>query len=77
VRWKRRLDAFDQYDHSLKVEDLTVGNYGHFSSLGNKIVADYLLNYLNSQGFSDKARVSKAIQQEVERGGDWRLGTEQ
>jgi len=44
------LDAFVAYDPNVPRDQLTVGQWGHYSRLGNKIVASYLQDYLRKEG---------------------------
>jgi len=43
------LDAFVAYDADVPRDQLTVGRWGHYSRLGNKIVASSLQNYLRKE----------------------------
>ena len=61
------LDAFIQYDPQVKTADLTVGTWGHLSPLGNKIVADYLLRYLQQEGPLTRARTRDQARHELKR----------
>jgi hypothetical protein len=61
------LDAFIQYDPQVKTEDLTVGTWGHLSPLGNKIVADSLLQYLQQEGLLTRTQSRDQAGQELKR----------
>ncbi len=50
IRYLDILDALVAYDPTLPVDQLTVGRWGHFSRLGNNIVATYLKQYLKDEG---------------------------
>lgn len=49
-RYLDQLDALAAYDPDLPKDQLTVGPWGHYSRLGNKIVASYLHSYLRKAG---------------------------
>jgi hypothetical protein len=48
-RYLDQLDALVAYDPHVPEDQLTV-DWGHFSRLGNKIVASYLQDYLRKEG---------------------------
>ncbi|GJL70798.1 MAG: hypothetical protein NPIRA06_34330 [Nitrospirales bacterium] len=43
------LNAFIAYDPRLPKDQLTVGQWGHYSRLGNSVVATFLQDYLNKE----------------------------
>ena len=49
-RYLDGLDAFVAHDPNVRVDQLTVGKWGHYSRLGNEIVAKYRQRSLNDQG---------------------------
>lgn len=49
-RYLDQLDALVAYDPNVPRDQLTVGQWGHYSRLGNKIVATSLQNYLKKEG---------------------------
>jgi hypothetical protein len=49
-RYLDLLEAFVAYDAEVPKDKLTVGGWGHYSRLGNQIVANYLDQYLVTQG---------------------------
>ena len=49
------LDAFVAYDPHVPRDQLTVGSSGHYTRLGNKIVASYLQSYLMKEGLVSRA----------------------
>jgi hypothetical protein len=51
------LDAFVAYDSNVPKDQLTVGMWGHYSPLGNKIVASSLHSYLQKDSLVSKARI--------------------
>ena len=58
------LDAFVADDPRVLVDRLTVGQWGHYSQLGNEIVATHLQRYLNDQGLVSRD-VIKALTRAV------------
>lgn len=58
------MTAFEQYDSQIPVEKLTVGRWGHYSILGNELVAAYVLNYLKEHGLDEKRAVATQIAEE-------------
>jgi hypothetical protein len=58
------LDAFAVHDPRVLVDRLTVGKWGHYSQLGNEIVAKQFQRYLNDQGLVSRD-VIKALTRDV------------
>jgi hypothetical protein len=55
------LDAFVAYDADVPKDKLTVGRWGHYSPLGNKIVGHYLHDYLIEQGWISRDIIKASI----------------
>jgi hypothetical protein len=49
-RYLDMLDAFVAHDPHVPVDRLTIGQWGHYSQLGNEIVAKHFQRYMNDQG---------------------------
>lgn len=60
------LDAVAPYEPTHSMRDLTV-QWGHFSPLGNQIIAEYIEQYLIEHYSLDVKKVSLAIERERER----------
>jgi len=60
------LNALDSYNSRYSVADLTVA-WGHYSPIGNTIIANYILAQLKSLDLVDPSKVSQAVQQERQR----------
>ena len=63
-RYLDMLDAFVAHDPRVLVDRLTIGQWGHYSQLGNEIVAKHLQRYLNDQGLVSRD-VIKALTRAV------------
>jgi len=50
ARYLDMLDGFVAHDPQVRVDQLTVGMWGHYSRLGNEIVARHVQRYLDDQG---------------------------
>ena len=66
-RYIDTLSALEPYYSRYSVGQLTVGNWGHYSPLGNKIVAEYILAQLKTWGLVDAAHANEAAQRERQR----------
>ena len=62
------MDAFKPYAKTYTVEELTKA-WGHYSPLGNQIVASYLSTQLKAWRFDDVSKVNEAVQLELTRKG--------
>jgi hypothetical protein len=60
-------DALEPHYSRYSVGQLTVGNWGHYSPLGNKIVAEYILAQLKAWDLLDPAKANAAAQREQQR----------
>jgi hypothetical protein len=56
-RYLDQLNAFVAYDPQLPKDRLTVGPWGHYSRLGNKIVASNLHDYLLKEGLVSRGAI--------------------
>jgi len=63
------LDAFVAYDADVARDQLTVGVWGHYSQLGNKIVANSLQIYLSKEGLVSRDAI-KAFTREARANGN-------
>ena len=55
------LDALVAFDSALPTDRLTVGKWGHFSRLGNSIVATFLQDYLNNEKLTVRDNIKKLV----------------
>ncbi|HSF08452.1 MAG TPA: hypothetical protein VLA60_03500, partial [Nitrospirales bacterium] len=55
------LDALVAFDSALPTDRFTVGKWGHFSRLGNSIVATFLQNYLNNEKLTVRDNVKNLV----------------
>ena len=55
------LDALVAFDSALPTDRLTVGKWGHFSRLGNSIVATFLQDYLNNEKLTARDNVKNLV----------------
>jgi hypothetical protein len=62
-RYLDLLDALAAYDPQVPKDKLTVGRWGHYSRLGNQIVANYLYRYLVTQGLLSRDVVTSVNMQ--------------
>lgn len=58
------MAAFMRHDPELKSEDVTVGRWGHYNGLGNRIVADFVLQYLHAQDILSPTLVRRKVSEE-------------
>jgi hypothetical protein len=65
-RFLDALDALKPYESSHAIEDLVV-EWGHYSPLGSRILAQHIVAYLSEQGLADPAAVERAVRSERER----------
>ena len=65
------LDAFAGYDSDVPKDELTVGRWGHYSRLGNKIVANSLESYLRKEGLVSRDAI-KSFTREARANGNCR-----
>ena len=59
------LDAFEPENDRYTIGDLTRA-WGHYSPLGNRLVARYILDRLNDWGFADRETVEAAKRRELQ-----------
>ena len=57
------LDALEPYESRLSVDDL-VENWGHYSPLGNRIIARYIYRNLKNWGLTDLSKLKKTIEEQ-------------
>ncbi len=55
------LAAFEKYEETYSVEDLAVGKWGHYSPLGNRIIAEYVDSFLKTNQLTTKVKIRKAL----------------
>ncbi|WNM57636.1 SGNH/GDSL hydrolase family protein [Candidatus Nitrospira allomarina] len=55
------LDALVAFDSALPTDRLTVGQWGHYSHLGNSIVATFLQDYLNNEKLTVRDNVKNLV----------------
>lgn len=60
------LGALEPYESRYTVDDL-VRDWGHYSPLGNKIIAEYMSAYLKNWDLMDKSKLDEALQSERKR----------
>ena len=60
------LDALEPYNSRYSVAQLTVA-WGHYSPIGNTIIANYILTQLKAWDLVDPSKVNQAVQQERQR----------
>jgi hypothetical protein len=65
-RFVDALKAFEPYESRYRIEDVSQ-NWGHYTPLGNQIVADYILGQLKTFDLLDPGKVRDAIATERER----------
>jgi hypothetical protein len=63
-RFVDSMKSFTDYDPRLRVEDLTADHYGHYSRLGNSIIAGSLLRFLEQHGLTSRNFVKQKIKEE-------------
>jgi hypothetical protein len=57
------LDAFVEHESTLSVDRLTVGKWGHYSRLGNALVATHLQQYLNTEKLAVKDNIKALVRE--------------
>lgn len=62
-RYLDQLDALVAYDPHVPKDQLTVGPWGHYSRLGNKIVANYIQDYLGKAGLVSRDAIKSLIRE--------------
>ena len=65
-RYIDALNALEPYNSRYSVAQLTVA-WGHYSPIGNTIIANYILAQLKAWNLLDPSRVEQAVQQERQR----------
>ena len=63
-RYLDQLDALVAYNPHVPKDQLTIEPWGHYSRLGNKIVASYLHDYLGEAGLTSREAI-KALTREA------------
>ena len=58
------LKAFENYEKDFGIKDLVVGRWGHYSPLGNKLIAEYIANYLEENEFTSHTNIHVALKEE-------------
>jgi hypothetical protein len=74
ARYLDMLDAFIAQDPQVRVDQLTVGTWGHYSRLGNEIVARHVQRYLDDQGLGNRDMI-KALVRDARKREGCRLNT--
>jgi len=62
-RYVDLLDAFVAYDPTLPQNQINVGKWGHYSPLGNTIVATYLQHYLNDEKLAVRDKIKTLVRE--------------
>lgn len=58
------MKAFIQHDPQLNWRNLSVDRWGHYSPLGHKIAADFLLKYLDEQELTSRESIRRKVIEE-------------
>ncbi len=66
-RYLDTLDAFVAHDPQLPLDRLTIDRWGHYSRLGNQIVAKHLQRYLTDQGLVNRDAIKTRVRAARER----------
>jgi hypothetical protein len=61
------LEALKPYEAQYNIDELVEKRWGHFSPLGNKIIAEYIANQLDHWDLADVKNVREAVGKERER----------
>lgn len=69
ARYLDMLDAFIAQDPQARVDQLTVGTWGHYSRLGNEIVARHVQRYLADQGLGSRDVIKSLVRDARKREG--------
>jgi hypothetical protein len=59
------VHAFVANDPDYKVEELTLGQWGHYSVRGNAIIAEHLLDYFTRHGLDERSKIRRQGEREV------------
>jgi hypothetical protein len=57
------LDDFVEHEPTLSVDRLTVGKWGHYSPLGNALVATHLQHYLNNEKLTVRDNIQAFVRE--------------
>lgn len=69
ARYLDMLDGFVAHDPQARVDQLTVGTWGHYSRLGNEIVARHVQRYLDDQGLVSRDVIKALVRDARKREG--------
>ena len=63
-RYLDAADAFEAYDADYDINAITLGRWGHYSPLGNRIVGRYIADYLKAHELDDGVVLARRVAEE-------------